>query len=112
MGFIFDGLDTESYDRTYSDRELVRRIIGYFRPHSRQMALVAALLTLTSVTSTGGPILIARAIDVAGRDPSPMTAARLAGAVLRHYSFWDCSALWQPTVSSTLSCSRRAGLPC
>ena len=30
MGFILDGLDTESYDRTYSDRELIRRIVGYF----------------------------------------------------------------------------------
>ena len=28
MGFILDGLDTEDYDRQYSDRELVRRIIG------------------------------------------------------------------------------------
>ena len=82
MGFIFDGLDTESYDRTYSERELIQRIVGYFRPHARQMALVAGLLTLNSVTSTGGPILIARAIDVAGRDPSPKTAALLAGAVL------------------------------
>ncbi len=30
MGFILDGLDTENYDRSYSDRELVRRIVGYF----------------------------------------------------------------------------------
>ena len=26
MGFIMDGLDAEEYDRTYSDRLLVRRV--------------------------------------------------------------------------------------
>ena len=41
MGFILDGLDTEDYDRNYSDRELLRRIINYFWPYRRQMALVA-----------------------------------------------------------------------
>ena len=34
MGFILDGLDTEAYDRNYSDRELLRRILGYFRPYT------------------------------------------------------------------------------
>ena len=48
MGFILDGLDTEAYDRHYSDRELVRRIISYFRPYARQMAMVAAMIALNS----------------------------------------------------------------
>ena len=37
MGFILDGLETEAYDRTYSDRELLRRILSYFAPYRRQM---------------------------------------------------------------------------
>ena len=82
MGFVLHGLDTESYDRTYSDRELIGRIVGYFRPHARQMAWVALLLTLNSVTSTGGPILISQAIDIAGQDDSLRTVGLLAGAVL------------------------------
>ena len=32
MGFILDGLETESYDRTYTDRELVQRILSYSGP--------------------------------------------------------------------------------
>ena len=63
MGFILDGLETESYDRHYSDRELLRRILSYFRPYSRQMLLVAVMLTLNSVSSTAAPILISRAVD-------------------------------------------------
>ena len=33
MGFIMDGLDAEAYDREYTDRQLLQRIIRYFRPH-------------------------------------------------------------------------------
>src|SRR5690348_10462871 len=43
MGFIMDGLDAEAYDRNYSDRQLIARIIGYFRPKLRIMLIVAAL---------------------------------------------------------------------
>ena len=58
MGFILDGLDTEAYDRYYSDRELLSRIIAYFRPYARQMGLVAVMLMLNSAAGTGGPIII------------------------------------------------------
>jgi ATP-binding cassette subfamily B protein len=82
MGFILDGLDTESYDRTYSDRELVRRIIGYFRPHARRMFLVVAMLTLNSVAASGGPILISAAIDAVGQENPLGVVLLLVGGVL------------------------------
>jgi len=63
MPFVLDGLDTEAYDRYYSDRQLVGRIVDYFRPYARDMAVVAITLTLNSAATTGGPILIARGID-------------------------------------------------
>ena len=37
MGFIMDGLDTEAYDRTYSDTMLIRRIAGYFSPYRKRL---------------------------------------------------------------------------
>ncbi|MFZ2520172.1 MAG: hypothetical protein WA089_15855, partial [Anaerolineae bacterium] len=46
MGFVVDGLDSEAYDRNYTDRDLIRRIAAYFRPYARQMALIAAAITL------------------------------------------------------------------
>jgi ATP-binding cassette subfamily B protein len=82
MGFVLDGLDTEAYDREYSDRELLSRIISYFRPHTRQMILVAAMITLNSATGTGGPILISRAIDIMAESPSVEAMLLLAGGVL------------------------------
>ncbi|MBC8447204.1 MAG: ABC transporter ATP-binding protein, partial [Chloroflexi bacterium] len=82
MGFILDGLETEAYDREYSDRELLSRIISYFRPHSRQMILVAAMITLNSAAGTGSPILISRAIDMVAENPSVEAMLLLAGGVL------------------------------
>ena len=81
MGFILDGLDTEDYDRSYSDRELLGRIVGYFRPYSRQMVLVAAMITLNSVAGTAGPVIIAKAIDLIAADPTTRTMLLLAGGV-------------------------------
>ena len=82
MGFILDGLGTEAYDRSYSDRELIRRIIGYFRPHSGQMIVIAVVITLNSATATGSPILVSSAIDILAESPSSATMWLLAGGVL------------------------------
>jgi ABC-type multidrug transport system fused ATPase/permease subunit len=82
MGFILDGLETEDYDRNYDDRELVSRIVGYFRPYRRQMVIVAAMITLNSAASTGGPILISRAIDLVAVNPSTEAILLLTLGVL------------------------------
>lgn len=82
MGFILDGLDTEAYDRNYSDRELLTRIISYFRPHTGQMILVAVMITLNSAAGTGSPILISKAIDMVVESPSAEALLLLAGGVL------------------------------
>ncbi len=82
MGFILDGLETEAYDRQYSDRELVARIASYFRPHARQMALVALAITLNSVTGSAGPILISKAIDLLSRSTSTQGILLAAAGIL------------------------------
>lgn len=63
MGFIMDGLDAEEYDRKYGDGELVRRIIGYFRPQLPRMMAVALAIVLTSAVNTGLPIYISESLD-------------------------------------------------
>lgn len=82
MGFVLDGLDTEDYDRQYSDRELVSRIIGYFKPHARQMILVSLMITLNSATGTGGPILISKALNVVGENPLTLVILMMVGGIL------------------------------
>src|SRR5512134_693395 len=63
MGFIMDGLDAEAYDREYTDRQLLARIIGYFRPHLPLMGAIAALIMLNSIMDAAFPFLIARSLD-------------------------------------------------
>ena len=45
MGF-FEGLDAEAYDRKYRDRDLLRRIFGYFRPQRGRMLVVGVFTIL------------------------------------------------------------------
>ncbi len=82
MGFILDGLDSEAYDRNYSDRELLARVAGYFKPHARRMFLVAITLLLNSVAGSGGPILLAKAIDILLAEWSLRVALLLTAGVL------------------------------
>jgi ATP-binding cassette subfamily B protein len=80
MGFIMDGLDAEAYDREYGDRQLLARIIGYFRPHLKIMSLVAVLIGLNSAMDAAIPFLIARGLD------------QLKGAADFNQSIWQRTA--------------------
>src|SRR5664279_4857197 len=63
MGFFMDGLDAEGYDRKYSDVQLVKRIVGYFRPQFRRMLVVAGAVVMTSLSQTFLPVYISRSLD-------------------------------------------------
>src|SRR3712207_3464039 len=96
MGFVMDGLDAEAYDRTYGDRELVRRILRYFRPRARTMLLVALMVLLQSVFDTGVPILISRGVSALGGSPSLELLLLLAGgALLLGVLSWVCNFVRQ-----------------
>ena len=82
MGFVLDGLDTEAYDRSYSDRELLKRIIGYFRPYRWPMALVVLGITMNSVTGSGVTILVSKAIGLVEKNPALQPMLLMTGGVL------------------------------
>ncbi len=77
MGFIMDGLDAEAYDRQYSDGDLVRRIIGYFKPEGARLVLVVVAIVLTSLVNTGLPIVISDGLDALTTAPQPEVMLRL-----------------------------------
>jgi len=58
------GLAAEEYDRIYKDRDLVGRVLAYFRPYQRSMGIVVLFLTLTSFSNAFVPILSAQAITL------------------------------------------------
>ncbi|KAB2862313.1 MAG: ABC transporter ATP-binding protein [Anaerolineae bacterium] len=68
MGFILDGLEAEEYDRSYNDRQLVKRIVAFFGPERWRMVGVSAVIVLSSIFSTLLPIYISRVIDDLDRD--------------------------------------------
>jgi ABC-type multidrug transport system fused ATPase/permease subunit len=63
MGFIMDGLGAEAYDRNYSDRHLVSRILSYFRRRVGVMLFVTIMVVLKALMDIAWPILVARGID-------------------------------------------------
>ena len=81
MGF-FRGLDAEAYDRQYSDRELVRRIVGYFAPHLGRILGITGLILAIAVAEAMRPLIVARGLDVLVASPRLDIVLILAAAVL------------------------------
>lgn len=63
MGFIMDGIAAEAYDRSYGDRELLGRILGYFRPFLGVMLFVALMIFANAAMDAALPVLLSRGID-------------------------------------------------
>ncbi|NHZ72581.1 MAG: ATP-binding cassette domain-containing protein [Aquificales bacterium] len=64
MATIMRGLDIEAYDRQYSDKELVQRILQYFQSHRRKITIITIAILLRGLASAAFPILVARGVDV------------------------------------------------
>ncbi|HEY7974944.1 MAG TPA: ABC transporter ATP-binding protein, partial [Ktedonobacterales bacterium] len=82
MGFLMDGLDADAYDRTYSDRKLIARILRYFRPRARIMLLVTVMIVLGSLADTVLPLLLARGVDILANSRTMATISGLVAAIL------------------------------
>ncbi len=77
MGF-FTGLADEKYDRQYSDRDLTRRIAGYFRSQVQRLIWVTGLVVIVALTGASLPIVVSRMIDML-KDQPTFTAISLVG---------------------------------
>jgi ATP-binding cassette, subfamily B, bacterial len=81
MGFMMDGLDAEAYDRSYSDAELTRRVLGYFWAQAPRVATVSFAIVLNAVCETALPIYISKSLDdfASGRVSLFVTASIIVG---------------------------------
>src|SRR5205814_4596684 len=82
MGFVMDGLDAEAYDRQYSDRQLVRRILAYFWPQTRRMVLVAACITAAALLDVALPVYISQSLDQLKTDPALPKLLLIGGIIM------------------------------
>ncbi len=64
MAAVMRGLDAEAYDRKYDDKELVRRILHYFRPHRRKIAVVTTAIFLLALAGSALPLIITNGINL------------------------------------------------
>lgn len=81
MGF-FSNLDPEAYDREYSDRDLVRRIRSYLKPHTTRLIWISLLLILIGTASASLPLVISDSIDRLTIDRADSLVRILVGLVL------------------------------
>jgi ATP-binding cassette subfamily B protein len=81
MGF-FAGLNDEKYDRQYTDRELVRRIIEYFKPQSGRLGWVTLLVIIVAGIGAALPVVVSRMLDLLEGVPSFTSISLVGMAVL------------------------------
>ena len=84
MASLMRGIDAEKYDRAYSDRDLVLRILNYFRPHRRKVVVVAICITLMAALGAVVPIVIANSLNAGAagaRFPTLLVALVLVAGV-------------------------------
>ena len=79
---VFFGLDTEAYDRQYTDRELIARILRYFAPHRRRVVSVGLLIAVLSLVGAAQPLVVARGLDLLVASPGMTLVVGLTAAVL------------------------------
>ena len=79
MGFLHAGLEAEAYDREYTNRELVARLGGYFRPWLGRFGVIVPVLAMA-----GSLAAKQRAAATDGTLPThgPLFVALLIGTVL------------------------------
>ncbi|MBI5928150.1 MAG: ABC transporter ATP-binding protein [Chloroflexi bacterium] len=81
MGFIMDGLEAETYDRSYTDGELLKRIWVFFRPQYRRMAIVGLTVFLAALFDIALPLLLSRSIDLLAEGAKIGTIVVLVGVI-------------------------------
>lgn len=63
MAALTRGIAAERYDRAYDDRDLVARIISYFKPYKGKVAIVVVAIFLMAGFSALLPIVIASSLN-------------------------------------------------
>jgi ATP-binding cassette subfamily B protein len=78
---FFSGLASEGYDRQYSDRQLVGRIVGYFKPYGLRLGLVTLLVLIIAGAGAVTPVVVSKIVDDLHQKVSASAVFLLCGIV-------------------------------
>ncbi len=81
MGF-FAGLNDEKYDRQYSDRVLVNRMVEYFGSQTRRLGLASLFIILLGFIGAALPVVVSRMVDLIQGQPSVSSIAWVGLALI------------------------------
>ncbi|HVU14889.1 MAG TPA: ABC transporter ATP-binding protein [Phototrophicaceae bacterium] len=60
---MFGGLNSDNYDRQYSDRYLISRLASYFVPHKRALFSIIGLLVLFALIASSSPVIVSAGVQ-------------------------------------------------
>lgn len=80
MGF-FAGLNDEKYDRQYTDRDLTRRIAGFFSTQVNRLVISSIIIIILAFIGAALPVIVSRMIDLLDEQPT-MQSIALVGVTL------------------------------
>jgi len=69
MGF-FAGLSDEKYDRQYTDRVLVGRMVNYFNTQVKRLVYASIVIIFLAVIGAALPVIVSRMVDLIQQQPS------------------------------------------
>jgi ATP-binding cassette, subfamily B, bacterial len=69
MGF-FAGLNDEKYDRQYTDRVLVGRMVNYFNTQTKRLGYASITIVLLAIIGAALPVVVSRMVDLIRQKPS------------------------------------------
>jgi ATP-binding cassette subfamily B protein len=93
---IFSGLDTEAYDRTYTDSDLFRRIGSYFGQNRRRLGLITLFVSIVALAGAAQPLVVARGIGALQGQPSTVLIWVLVGVMtLSGVGVWLANWVWR-----------------
>jgi ATP-binding cassette subfamily B protein len=92
MGF-FAGLNTEKYDRQYTDRALVKRMVSYFGSQKTRMTGIVTLVIVMAGLGAALPVIVSKIMDLLKSQPTPQ-AILVVGLGMTLIAFLNWGLNW------------------
>lgn len=88
MADILDGLEVEAYDRQYSDRVLLGRLVRYFSSQRGRLLAITGTVMISALTEALLPVTVSQGVNLLASKPDD----RLIALLVVVYAIMACSS--------------------